>query len=95
VKRLKDSHQPERTAQTDRDNLKNKDSPEGRYANYFQIGFNAYEFVLDFSQYFLESDEAQLHTRIITNPVYAFNLLKTLRKSIEQYEQEYGNIEEE
>jgi hypothetical protein len=24
--------------------------PEGRYANYFQIGHNAFEFIIDFGQ---------------------------------------------
>ena len=60
---------------------------EGRYANYFNIGFNAFEFVLDFGQHFAESDEAELYTRIITNPRSAKELLETLRVSIDEYEE--------
>jgi len=28
---------------------------EGRYANYFKVGHNAFEFVLDFGQYYPET----------------------------------------
>jgi hypothetical protein len=44
---------------------------EGRYANYFKVGHNALEFLLDFGQFYAESQRAQFHTRIITNPTYA------------------------
>jgi hypothetical protein len=43
---------------------------EGRYANYFKVGHNAFEFVFDFGQYYPEIDEAELYTRIITSPRY-------------------------
>ena len=65
---------------------------KGRYANYFKIGYNAYEFVLDFGQHYGESEEAELCTRIITSPIYAHALLKTLSHSIVQYEQRFGPI---
>jgi hypothetical protein len=35
---------------------------EGRYANYFKVGHNAFEFLLDFGQLYAESREAQFHT---------------------------------
>ena len=60
---------------------------EGRYANYFNIGFNTFEFVLDFGQHFAGSDQAELYTRIITNPRSAKELLETLSVSIEEYEE--------
>ncbi len=53
--------------------------PEGRYANYFEVGYNAFEFLLDFGQCFPESDNCGPHTRIITTPSYAKALLETLR----------------
>ena len=59
---------------------------EGRYANYFRVGHNAFEFILDFGQFYSEDQEANLHTRIVTSPVYAKALLDTLRESIEQNE---------
>ena len=37
---------------------------EGKYANYFKVGHNAFEFVLDFGQYYPANGEAQFHTRI-------------------------------
>ena len=68
---------------------------EGRYANYFKVGYNAFEFVLDFGQFYPEGKEAQLHTRIITSPIYVKTLLELLRESIDRYEQTFGNIPEE
>lgn len=65
---------------------------EGRYANYFQVGHNAFEFVLDFGQFYHDSQEGQVHTRIVTGPVYALAFFETLRASITQYEQIYGAI---
>ena len=67
---------------------------EGRYANYFKVGHNAFEFVLDFGQLYPENGDAQLHTRIVTSPAYVRSLLETLRESVEQYEQTFGVIEE-
>ena len=66
--------------------------PEGRYANYFKIGHNAFEFVLDFGQFYLESGWAQLHSRIVTSPAYAKALEDTLRDSLSRYEQAFGSI---
>lgn len=66
--------------------------PAGRYPNYFKVGHNNFEFVLDIDQLYPESEEAELYTRAITNPKYAKALLETLKESIEQYEQEFGAI---
>jgi hypothetical protein len=68
---------------------------EGRYANYFKIGHNAYEFVLDFGQYYSETGKAKLCARIITNPCYVKSLFETLRESIERYEENFGPIQED
>jgi uncharacterized protein DUF3467 len=65
---------------------------EGRYANYFKVGYNAFEFLLDFGQYYNEGENAQLHTRIITSPIYAKSLLEILGNCIDQYEQQFGKI---
>lgn len=67
---------------------------EGRYANYFKVGNNAFEFLLDFGQFYPEDGKAQLHTRIITSPIYAKALLQTLRESIDRHEQSFGAIQE-
>jgi Protein of unknown function (DUF3467) len=68
--------------------------PEGRYANAFRVGHNAFEFVLEFSQQFAGMDEAPGHTRVVTSPYYAKGMLETLRISVEQYEQQFGVIED-
>ncbi|NIM98496.1 MAG: DUF3467 domain-containing protein [candidate division Zixibacteria bacterium] len=67
---------------------------EGRYANYFKIGYNAFEFVLDFGQSYPEGEKEKVHTRIVTSPNYAKALLETLGESIERYEETFGIIEE-
>jgi hypothetical protein len=67
---------------------------EGRYANYFKVGHNAVEFVLDFGQFFPDNDQPYLHTRIVTSPVYARALLQTLRSAVAQYEGQFGPIDE-
>ncbi len=64
---------------------------EGRYANYFEVGYNAFEFILDFGQLYAAGEKPKIHTRIITNPAYAKELLKTLGTSVDQYEQSDGS----
>jgi len=68
--------------------------PESRYANHFMVGYNALEFLIDFSQQYQGCEAAPTHTRIVTNPVYAKELLKTLQAAIDQYEQTYGLMPE-
>ena len=65
---------------------------EGRYVNYFKVGYNAFEFLLDLGQFYPESEKAQLHTRIITTPIYAKALLEIIRESLDRYEQTFGPI---
>lgn len=65
--------------------------PDGRYANDFTVGHNAFEFLFDFFQTY-ENKPARLHTRIITTPVYAKSLLVLLQKSVDQYEELFGTI---
>ena len=67
---------------------------EGRYANYFKVGHNAVEFVLDFGQFFPDNEQPYLHSRIVTSPVYARALLQTLRSAVAQYEEHFGAITE-
>ena len=65
---------------------------EGRYANYFEVGHNAFEFIFDFGQYHPETEGARMHTRIVTGPVYARLLAELLRDAVERFESEYGAI---
>lgn len=66
------------------------DNIEGKYANYFQVGHNAFEFLLDFGQMYSDGTQEHFHTRIVTGPSYARELLKVLKESIEQYEATFG-----
>lgn len=75
--------------------LPQADYLEGRYANAFQVGHNAFEFLLDFGQAAPESEQPHFHTRVITSPVYAKALAATLQESIHQYEQAFGTIPQE
>jgi len=68
---------------------------EGKYTNYFAIGYNAHEFIFDFGQNYSENDQAELHTRIITCPTYANALFDLLHKSIAEYEEAHGSIEDD
>ncbi len=71
-----------------------KEAPEGRYANYFKVGHNAFEFVIDFGQYYPGDEGAELYTRIITSPFFAKKLLGTLAESIDHFELAHGVIED-
>jgi hypothetical protein len=68
------------------------DSIEGKYTNYFQIGQNAIEVIVEFGQLYSDEPFPLLHTRIITSPSYARDLLKLLAEALAQYESHYGPI---
>ena len=65
---------------------------ERRYANYFEVGNNPFEFYVDFGQYDPQSEKLEMHTLIVTNPAYAKMLAKTLSSSVESFEREHGAI---
>jgi hypothetical protein len=65
---------------------------EGRYANYFMVGYNSVEFVFEFVQSYSDPPEETAHTRIITSPAYAKELLAVLQHAIADYEREFGSI---
>jgi hypothetical protein len=64
---------------------------EGKYTNCFQIGHNAFEFLLEFGQSY--SDQAEfMHTRLVTSPLYAARLSQLLTEALTQYETRFGPI---
>ena len=65
---------------------------EGKYANYFEVGHNPFEFYVDFGQYDPQSEKVQMHTRIVTSPAYAKMMGVTLSASVESFEHENGPI---
>jgi hypothetical protein len=66
---------------------------DGRYANQFRIGFNSYEFVIDFGQEY-PPDAERIHTRIVTSPSLARHLSATLDQSLRDYERKFGPMKE-
>jgi hypothetical protein len=69
-------------------------SPEGRYVNYFKIGYNAFELIIDCGQCYADNEEPRLYTRIVMSPAYGKALLMTLRESLDEYEKAHGPIGE-
>jgi hypothetical protein len=65
---------------------------EGRYANHFHIGFNAFEVVLQFGQFYEGNSQPVMHTTIITSPAYAQSLLQLLSGSLAQYRESFGEL---
>ena len=61
---------------------------KGKYANYFEVGHNTFEFVADFGQY--EGDDVTWHTRVIMNPSAARAFLDLLTESLEHFERRYA-----
>lgn len=68
-------------------------SPRAVYANYFQVGQNVCEVVLDFG-YAHDEKHVVWVTRIVTTPQYAKALLQLLDESLEQHEARYGPLDE-
>ena len=65
-----------------------------RYANYFEIGHNPYEFLIDFGQFQPEAANVLRHTRIIFGPTHAKLLEHMLHDAVQRYEVENGVIPE-
>jgi hypothetical protein len=62
-----------------------------RYSNYFQAGFNEFELVIEFGEFYSDHPEPSLHTRVITSPEYAKRLLAVLREALQQHEEQFGS----
>jgi hypothetical protein len=67
---------------------------EGRYANYFEVGHNQAEFIIDFGQFYRQGNAPTFHTRIVTGPVYAKALTRLLSEAIARHEESFGLIDE-
>ena len=66
------------------------DQIKGLYANHFRVGRNHHEVVIDFGQHYEDTQDACIHTRIITSPAYAKEFLKVLVQTLDEYEQQKG-----
>ncbi len=69
------------------------DAPlEARYTNFVKVGHNAFEFVVDFGQYYSETEHVLFHSRIVTGPRYAKEMLNIIRVAVGEYEEKFGVI---
>jgi len=59
---------------------------EGRYANVFQIGHNAFEVLIEFGQH-----EGGIHTRIYVSPQHARILSNLLADTLRQHDRMFGH----
>ena len=66
--------------------------PLACYANYFEIGYNAFEFLLDTGQVEPQSGEIRFTSRVAISPVHAKLLSGLLARSIAQFEAVYETI---
>ena len=62
---------------------------KGLYANYFEVGHTAFEFVIEFGDRYANTRRA-CHTRIVTGPVYAKDLLELLTRAVRRHEARFG-----
>ncbi|MPV68183.1 DUF3467 domain-containing protein [Burkholderia sp. BE17] len=62
------------------------------YANYFEVGHNAFEFLIDAGQVEPQSGNVQLMSRIAVSPVHAKLLAQLLARSIAQFEATHHDI---
>jgi hypothetical protein len=60
--------------------------PQGKYANYFDVGVNANELVIDFGQFYGRGTQPTVHTRIVTTAAYGRELLGMLTRSMRELE---------
>src|SRR5262245_39504203 len=62
-----------------------KPKETGRYANLFQIGYNAFEMLIEFGQ-----QEGGMHTRIYVSPQHARILCDLLQESLRRHDATFG-----
>ena len=63
-----------------------------RYANWFNVGHNNFEFIIDFGQHHTGEAAPLVHTRIVLSPAYAKVLGELLAESLVRYEESFGEI---
>ncbi len=69
-----------------------KKAPLARYANYFEVSHNAFEFLIDFGQFQPESQSVHFHSRMAFGPTHAKLLAAVLGNALDRFESEHGKI---
>jgi hypothetical protein len=65
---------------------------EGIYANFFMITHSPSEFVIDGGRIVPGLPSAKILSRMITTPQHAKQLMQLLKKNIDNYENQHGEI---
>lgn len=66
--------------------------PLAIYANYCEVGHNAFEFLFDFGQFRPESGNVQVHSRIVAGPVQAKLFARLFTEAVDRFEASHGLI---
>jgi hypothetical protein len=69
-----------------------RDAATPVYSNYLRVGCNAFEFLLDFSDYREGDTEPRSVVVVVTSPVFAKAFGKTLQQALSDYEERFGAI---
>ena len=64
------------------------------YANYFEVGHNAFEFLIDFGQIDPQTGEVHINSRLALGPTHAKLFANLLHGSVSKFEEEHGAIPE-
>jgi hypothetical protein len=67
-----------------------REIPPADYVNCFEVGFNRYEFLIDCSLIAPEESGSVVRRRLVTHPFHALSLLRTLQRSVEAFEESFG-----
>lgn len=67
-------------------------APDARYSDYFEVGHNPIEFLLDFGHAVLAPQVPRIHSRIVLAPTTAKHLLEVLQRAVGEYEAECGAL---
>jgi Protein of unknown function (DUF3467) len=62
------------------------------YANYSEVGHNAFEFLIDYGQVRPDGGGIDIHTRIVASPVPAKVFARLLADAIARFEADHGEI---
>ncbi len=64
----------------------------GVYVNFANIIHNPAEFVIDFGRVVPGRPDVRIHSRVLTSPVHAKQLLNALAQNVALYEKNFGPI---
>lgn len=62
------------------------------YANYFEVGHNAFEFLIDFGQVDPQSGDVNFSSRIAVGPAQAKIFASLMEDAVRQFEDQHGAI---